>query len=134
MKLARSKISRVISDETLTKGISSNLSKQIAALLIAENRTKDLNSIMRDVQSSWADAGIVNVIAYSAHEIDSAVDAQIKSEIKKIYPRSKQVIVSHVNDPEVIGGVRLSLADSQLDLSVESKLNKFRQLVSERKD
>jgi F0F1-type ATP synthase delta subunit len=34
----------------------------------------------------------------------------------------------------VIGGVRLSLANQQLDLSVESKLNKFKQLTAAGKE
>jgi F0F1-type ATP synthase delta subunit len=37
--------------------------------------------------------------------------------------------VTEVLDPEVLGGVRLSLANQQLDLSVEAKLNKFKQLT-----
>ncbi|HVX56753.1 MAG TPA: F0F1 ATP synthase subunit delta [Candidatus Saccharimonadales bacterium] len=130
MKARRPRIAQVIADQTLKSGVSKRLSREVAAYLLSEHRTGELDSIVRDVQADWAAAGQVEVIASSAHPLTAAVRADITRQIKRLYPQAKRVIVTEVRDPDVIGGVRLNLADRQLDLSVEAKLNKFKQLTT----
>lgn len=130
MKAPRTRVSRTIADKTLKSGVSKRYSQEIAAYLLSERRTGQLESIMRDVQGDWAEAGLVEVIASSAHPLSAAVKADIKRQIKALYPKAQKIIVTEQYDPEVIGGVRLSLADQQLDLSVQAKLNKFKQLTT----
>ncbi len=130
MKAPRTRISQMIADKTLKSGVSKRFSQEIAAYLLSERRTGQLESIMRDVQGDWAEAGRVEVIASSAHPLTASVTADIKKQIKKLYPKAQTIIVTEQYDPEVIGGVRLSLADQQLDLTVQAKLNKFKQLTT----
>lgn len=134
MKAPRTRISNAIAQQTLQKGVSKEYAKQVAAYLLDEGRVNELDSVLRDVQADWAEAGHVEVLAASAHELTGAVRANIESQVKRLYPAAKQIIVTEVHDPEVIGGVRLSLANRQLDLSVEAKLNKFKQLTTLGKD
>lgn len=110
--------------------MSADLAKQVAAYLLAEGRVQELDSILRDVQADWAEAGQVEVLASSAFPLSMGIRADVTKQIKSLYPDAKQVIVTEVLDPEIIGGVRLSLANQQLDLSVEAKLNKFKQLTA----
>lgn len=131
MKAPRTRISQAIADKTLKQGVSSRYSREIAAYLLAERRTSQLESILRDVQGDWAKAGQVEVIASSAHPLTAAVRADITRQIKRLYPKAQRIIVTEQHDPEVIGGVRLNLADQQLDLTVQAKLNKFKQLTAE---
>ncbi len=128
MKIARSKISRVVAEKSLKAGVSRKLAREVAAYLLEAGRVKELDSIMRDVQADWAEAGIVDVVATSAFPISDAVRKDIRASVKKLYPKAKQIIINEVFDPEVIAGVRLNLANQQLDLSVETKLNKFKRL------
>jgi len=128
MKQPRSKISNYISETSLKDGISKKLGKEIAAYLLYENRTSDLDSILRDVRQNWADNGQVEVIAVSAFKLSEKVINDIKKQISKLYPNAKKIIVTEQHDPSVIAGVRLELANQQLDLTVLSKLNKFKQL------
>jgi len=130
MKARRTRIAQVIADKTLKQGGSKRFSQEIAAYLLAERRTGQLDSILRDVQGDWAAAGRVEVIASSAHPLSPAVRADITKQIKRLYPKAQKIIVTEVLDPEVVGGVRLNLADQQLDLSVQAKLNKFKQLTT----
>jgi len=130
MKAPRTRISQVIADKTLAKGVSRRFSQEIAAYLLAERRTDQLESIMRDVQRDWAEAGHVEVIASSAHSLTAAVRQDITRQVKKLYPGAHTIIVTERHDPAVVGGVRLSLADQQLDLTVQAKLNKFKQLTT----
>lgn len=130
MKTPRRRISNIISDRSLQTGVSKALSREIAAYLLRERRVAELDSVMRDVQSNWAAAGQVEVIAASAHPLTAGVKADITKQAKAIYPNAKKIIVTEVTDPTVLGGVRLNLANQQLDLSVAAKLNKFKQLTA----
>ena len=134
MKQPRTKISQVIADQTLKSGTSKKFSEEVAAYLLSERRVSELDSVLRDVQADWAEAGYVEVLASSAHPLSAATKADITKQVKKLAPDAKQIIITAVHDPEVIGGVRLNLANQQLDLSVEAKLNKFKQLTTTGKD
>lgn len=130
MKARRTRIARVVADQTLKSGISQKFAREIAAYLMSEHRTAEVDSLVRDVQADWAAAGQVEVIASSAHPLNAAAKADIASRAKKLYPGAKRVIVTEKLDPSLIGGVRLNFADSQLDLSLRSKLNQFKQLTA----
>ncbi len=134
MKQPRTKIAHTIATTSMKSGASKDLSKQVAAYLLEERRVSDLDSILRDVQQDWADAGYVEVLASSAHTLSVSTKADIEAEIKRHYPAAKKVVVTEVHDPSIIGGVQLSLANQQLDMSVEAKLNKFKQLTTAGKD
>jgi F0F1-type ATP synthase delta subunit len=134
VKAPRTRIASLVAEQTLKGAPTKKLSRQVAAYLLEEGRVSELDSILRDVQADWAAAGIVEVIAASAYPISSSVSSQIKAIVKQIYPNAKQIIVSEVIDSEVIGGVRLSMPGKQLDMSVEAKLNKFKQLTMSGKD
>ena len=118
MKTRRTRIAQTIADKTLKSGSSKKLNQEIAAYLLAERRVGDLDSILRDVQADWAEAGVIEVIASSAHELSAANKADIKKQVAKLYPAANKIIVTHVEDPEVIGSVRLELPNQQLDMSV----------------
>lgn len=129
MKQSRTKLAQNISDRTLKDGSSKKLAREIAAYLLAERRTNELDSVLRDVHADWAEAGHVEVLAASAHPLTTATKAEINRQVKHIYPRANKIIITEVHDPSVIGGVQLELPNQQLDLSVEAKLNKFKQLT-----
>lgn len=130
MKARRTRIARVVADKTLKSGVTKSLSRDIAAYLLSEGRTGELESVMRDVQADWAQAGIVEVIASSTHPLTAAIRADIKRQVTGLYPKAKRIIVTERHDPEVIGGVKLDFADRQLDLSVEARLNQFKELTA----
>ncbi len=129
MKASRTKLAHFIADKTLKDGVSRQFSQEVAAYLLSEHRVSELDSLLRDVQADWAGSGHVEVIASSAHPLTPMVRADIKAQVKQLYPTAKQIIVTEVHDPEVVGGVRLRLANQQLDLSIEAKLNRFKQLT-----
>jgi F0F1-type ATP synthase delta subunit len=134
MKVARTRIARVVADQTLKQGVSSRLSRELAAYLLAERRTGELDSLLRDVQADWAEAGHVEVIAASAFPLTAVVRADITKRVKAVYPQATAIVINEVHDSEIIGGVRLTLPDRQLDLSLRTKLNKFKQLATAGKD
>jgi F0F1-type ATP synthase delta subunit len=134
VKASHTRIAGSIADRTLKKGMDKKYAREVAAYLIENRLVGDLDSILRDVQADWAVSGYLEVVAASAHPLTPAIRADITKRAKKLYPTAKQVTITEVNDPEVIGGVRLSLPGKQLDLSVEAKLNRFKQLTSAGKE
>ncbi len=129
MRQSRIKISQVIADKTLQSGVSKNLAEEIAAYLLAERRVSDLSSLARDIQGMRAEAGYVEVLVSSAHSLTAEVKDQITATIKNLYPDAIEILVTEVHDPAIIGGVRLNLADIQLDLTLRARLNKLKQLT-----
>ena len=58
MKTPRTRIAGVVADRTLKSGVvSQQLSRELAAYLLSERRTGELDSILRDVRADWAKAG-----------------------------------------------------------------------------
>jgi F0F1-type ATP synthase delta subunit len=134
MKTPRSRISSTIADKTLKSGSTKAYAREVAAYLLGEKRTGDLDSIMRDVQADWAEHGRVEAIVRSAHPLTTGAKADITKRVKALYPSAKTVIVTDVLDPTVLGGVEIRVANRVLDLSVEAKLNKFKQLTGAGKE
>jgi F0F1-type ATP synthase delta subunit len=134
MKQSRTRLAQIIATRTLQDGIQDTFAKEVAAYLISEHRTRDLESVLRDVQADWAQAGHVEVLARSAHELTESVKEEVTAKVRSLYPDAKTIKITELHDSEVIGGVRLNVANTQLDLTVEAKLNKFKQLTAAGKE
>lgn len=129
MKTPRTRIAGAVADHTLKNGVTKAYAQEIAALLLGERRVGELDSLLRDVQADWAEAGYVEVLAKSAHELTGETKKDIALQVQALYPAANKIVVTEVHDPSIIGGVQISLSDRQLDLSVEAKLNRFKQLT-----
>ena len=134
MKTPRVRIASTIADQTLSEGASKEYAREVAAYLLSEDRVDELESLLRDIQADWAERGYVEVLARSAHPITEEVRSDIADRIRPLFPASDTIRVTDIIDSSVIGGVRIQLADRQLDLSVEAKLNTFKQLTGAGKD
>lgn len=130
MKTPRRDVADVIARHSLKTGASKKFGREIAAYLLDEGRVSELDPLLRDVQADWAEQGYVEAVAVSAHPLDAKAKALIKAKVRSLYPKAKKIIITEQRDPEALGGVRIELADQQLDLSIEAKLNKFKQLTT----
>jgi F0F1-type ATP synthase delta subunit len=126
------KTSRTVVARTLAGRLSDpKLARETAAYLITERRVSELDSLIRDIEQYRADHnGVVELTAVSAHELDAKVISDIETRLKQAYPEAKDFIINQQLDASVVGGVRLELANQQLDLSVRNKLNTFKQLTT----
>lgn len=134
MKTPRHQVAAALGTRSLGSVNEPKFAKEIAAFLMTEHRTDELNSLMRDVMQYRADNGIVEVTALTAHPVTAAVRSDIEKQVRALYPSAKTVIVTERHDASVVGGVRLELANQQLDLSVRAKLNRFKQLTAQGKE
>jgi F0F1-type ATP synthase delta subunit len=130
-KISRTRIATVIVDKLDAGSLSvAELSQEIAAYLLTEGRSGELDSLLRDIMQVRQDRGLLEVLAHTAYPIDNNTKAEIKARVTTLFPDIKQIIITEVHDSEVIAGVRLELANEQLDLSVRAKLNLFKQLTT----
>ncbi len=130
MKLSRTQLAKIISNQTFDHGINKTVAQDIAKILLRTNKTNSLDSLMRDVEKNWAERGYIDVIATSAFPLSNTVKLDINRLIKKQFPDLIKIKIIEVIDPEVVGGVLLEFADQQLDLSIETKINKFKHFTA----
>ena len=129
MKTSISSLSSIISKKTISGGQSKDLPKEIAAYLLDNGRTGELSSLLRSVQEDWANDGRVEATVVSAFKVSKTTEADIKAELKKIYPSAKSITLLYEIDTKLVGGLKISTANYQMDLSMLSKLSKFKQLT-----
>ncbi len=129
---SRIELAAVIGERTMHEGDLKKLEISVAAFLLERNEAELLNTLMRDVLKYRAAHGIVEATAVSAFPLDSEARNDLMNALKAEYPSASNYKVNERIDPSVIGGVRLEMADEELDLTVRSKLNTLKRLTAAR--
>jgi F0F1-type ATP synthase delta subunit len=130
MKLPRGQLSGVLATKSLSSRDPKKLASGIAAYLLEVGRVSELPSILRDIQTDWAESGHVDAQVYSAFPLDDIVKKDIHAQVSRIYPNAKTILITDQIDPLVISGVRIELPNQLLDLSVDAKIRRFKQLTN----
>lgn len=130
MKTPRHVLAQALAEKSLEVTDMKAFGDEIAAYLLAEHRSGELDSLMRDIMQYRADHGIVEVIAVSAYPLTETTRSDIEAEVRREFPDAKQVIISYEHDASVMAGVRLVFANQQLDLTARNKLNQLKQMTA----
>jgi F0F1-type ATP synthase delta subunit len=102
------------------------VSQALAGYLIAERRTRELDSLMRDIETMrYRQDGVLEATVVSARELD----ASVRETIKKLM-NAERVHLHHQINPNEVGGVRVHALDKQLDLSIRSKLKRLKNITT----
>lgn len=110
---------------------SVDISSKVAAFLIDNSKTSDLDSILRDVtQARAVKNGIVELTARSAFPLDANTKESINGVVRRQYQGVKKIIIHEVIDTTAIGGVNVEFANANLDLTIRTKLNKLREAIA----
>jgi F0F1-type ATP synthase delta subunit len=131
MKFERTDLAAVIGEKMMHVVDLKELAREVAAYLIEQKSTSELESLMRDVLSYRQERGIVEADVASAHDLSEETLREVKALLRGHFPDAKKVIVHDSHDEAVIGGLRVTLANEQLDLSVRHKLDTFKRLTTE---
>jgi F0F1-type ATP synthase delta subunit len=113
------------------KTSSKKLAKEIAAYMLSQKRTKEIDALLRDIWSMEADRGTIEGMVEITNTKDKVPESEIKKVIKKLRPEAKEIIINYLENPDLIGGVKISLPHQQLDTSIRSKLDKFKRLTTQ---
>ncbi|HEY4964642.1 MAG TPA: F0F1 ATP synthase subunit delta [Candidatus Saccharimonadales bacterium] len=130
MKVSRLKIAEVISERTLKSYDSKALAKEVAAYLLSTGRVDELDSLIRDIIDYRAEKGLLEVGVSSAHQLDDGLRKEVKQLVKSVSPKANTISLDETVAPNLIGGLKLKIANQQLDLSLRAKLNRFKQLTN----
>ena len=130
-KVSRHQLADVVAELSLKRGASDKpLAKSIAAYLLEESRVSELESLLRDVQKSWASKGHVDVLARIARPLSPSTYKQLAIPFSHVYSSAKTVKVTPIVDPEVIGGASLELGEQRLDISFARRLSRFKKAIN----
>lgn len=130
MSITRQDLASVLGERTLHIKDVRTLAAAIAAYLLEERRTGDLESLIRDIMQYRMERGHVEVNVVSAHPLSDLVLKDVKHILHQQYPHAKELNIDSQLDPTVVGGVRLELPNEQLDLTVRSKIDTFKRLMT----
>lgn len=109
---------------------SPSIGKQVGAYLMESGKVSDLESVLRDAQEQRAQQkGYVEVTVRSAHALDATQSESIKAIAATQYKNVKTVTTHEIIDPSVIGGANLSFPQTNLDVTIQDKLNQLRKAV-----
>lgn len=134
MKPTRHQLAETIGRKTMGVVDMKTLAMEVAAYLIAEQQVAEFDSLIRDIMQYRADNGVVEVTAVSAHQLDDQNTADISELLKASYPDATTIRINQAIDPEVLGGVRINFPNEALDMTTQSKLNKFKRLTGAGKE
>ncbi|MDQ5972040.1 MAG: F-type H+-transporting ATPase subunit delta [Patescibacteria group bacterium] len=121
----RTELARVIATMMQKQASSKQLARQIAAYLVQEHQTKDLDLILRDVLTARARDGVIEANLTTAFPLSAGVKAEVKQLLKNEYPAAKQFVLDETVEPQVLSGIKVQTADKQLDQTAQAKLDKL---------
>ncbi len=130
MKVPRHILAQAIAKRTLHVTDVALLAREIAAYLLAERRVNELESILRDIMQYRMEHGALEAEVVAAHEVTEHVASEVKRILHTAYPNAKNIVVTQRIDTDLIGGLRVDLANEQLDMTVQSKLATFKRITA----
>lgn len=134
MKVPRHILAETIAKRTIDVRDGNVLAREIAAYLLSEQRVAELESILRDVMEYRARHGVLEAEVVSAHDVEPHVLNEVKQLLSHAYPKAKTVHVKPRLDTSVIGGLRVDMANEQLDMTVARKLATLKRLTAADKE
>lgn len=101
------------------------LIRSLAAFLIETKQVKMLDMVLADIIKELADRGHVAAEVVTARELSDSARAVI-TELVAATTNAKTVELSESTNPELIGGVKLTVPGRELDTSVKRQLQQLR--------
>lgn len=120
-RTSRRKLARYVAERLL--GNDTKVMDEVAALLSHENRQREVDLLVRDIQAELAERGLTVATVESARSLTDEVRSAIMTLLKK--PQAV-VQLSEVVRPELIGGFKLRTPTATLDATIAKKLNDLR--------
>lgn len=124
-KITNQKIAQAINSLLEEKTNPNEISSSLAAYLIEERRTGDMDNILRQLESIRSQNGIREVTITSAFTPGDSITQAVQRVFSDYYGRVKTLAIRYRNQPEVIGGLRAETSDALLDFTIASRLQRL---------
>lgn len=125
MKLSRRKLSEYATTRLLKGDNVKLVMKELAAHLIDTGRVRELELIIRDIETHLLANGTALVTIVSARKLSSEAKSAVEKLVKTERLGVKSIVFREQIDESVIGGVRVELPGSIADFTVKAKLDKL---------
>lgn len=125
IRLSRRKITNYIAGEIAAGKDVKLLVRQLAAFLIDNRRTKEVDLIVRDIEYGLKNQGIVLARVTSAFDLATATQTAITKLIKE-QTNARTIELRQFIDPKVLGGVKIDLPGLQMDTTIARRLTIYR--------
>ncbi|QCT40626.1 F0F1 ATP synthase subunit delta [Candidatus Saccharibacteria bacterium oral taxon 488] len=102
---------------------------ELAALIIAERREREVDLLVQDIEAKLAERGTVVATVESATPLDTVTKDKIKNLLSSKTNASNQdinVLLRESIDQALIGGFKLRTPTATLDATIAKKLNDLR--------
>lgn len=120
-KLSRRALAQYVAAYLIEGKPQADIARQLAAYLISTRRTRELASVIRDIQYFLAKSGTVSGTVTSAHALSDATLKALEAFAGDELNATK-VHLEPTLDESLIGGVRLEVPGYVLDTSIARKL------------
>jgi hypothetical protein len=120
-RTSRRKLARYVAERLMDNDVT--VVDEVAALLSHENRQREVDLLVRDIQTELAERGLTVATVESARALTDEARSAIMTLLKK--PQTV-VQLSEVVRPELIGGFKLRTPTATLDATIAKKLNNLR--------
>lgn len=130
-KLSRKAIASAVADQWVSKGVNrKNLTAQVAALMIEEGRKNEIDLVVNDVKNVLQEKhGIVVADVFSKNVLTTNNKTNITALLKKKLENAKKIVVNEHIDDSLLGGAFIATPDLNIDLTINTKLNKLRRIA-----
>ena len=118
-RLSRRTLAKFAADELLAG--NEQVLDQLAALLDEEQREREADILVRDIEAQLAEAGHEVVRVETAHPLDVST----RRDIEALFD-DKKVYMQEIVKPELIGGLRITTSTQALDQTIARKLEMLR--------
>lgn len=123
VRLSRRKIAAFFASELLAGNAA--VKTQLAAYLIETRRTRELPLIVRDIEAALADKGIIIADVTSSNSLSANSQKAIKAFVGEFY-EGGTVHLRTTEDAGLLGGAKIQLPGSEIDMTVRRKLTTLR--------
>jgi F-type H+-transporting ATPase subunit delta len=120
-RLSRRKIAAHVADSLVSGKKPGDVMRTVAAYLVDTRRTRELELLVRDIETALSERGITVADVASAHPLS----ATLKTEVAKMIG-GKSVQLRETIDPTLLGGIRIDIPGKRFDGTVRRKLTALR--------
>lgn len=120
-RLSRRAVAEYVATSLIDGKSKKLLFQQLAGYLIDTQRTKELELIVRDIEFSLAEKGVVQASIVSAFDLTAETKKSLEAFVKT-QTKAAQVSLSNMVDPAVLGGVKITVPGRELDQTVAHQL------------
>ena len=116
-RISRRKIAEYVADHVVANKKIGQILKEVAAFLVETKRTRELELLVRDIESALEVRGIVVADVTSAYQLNDTLKANIAKLVG-----GKNLVLREVVDANVLGGIRLTTPSQRLDATLRRKI------------